>query len=152
MDDTISAIGAGTAGTIVIVLVLGLTEMTVGFGLHVFETLSTLFGSESPVPGLILFFAGGTLMWPMLYISLGQFLPGTGPTRGMALAAILWVGFAPGFAGGVTGALAPAFIEDGMGLVIYLIVTLIAHLVYGAILGGGYRKLGGSELSSSAAV
>lgn len=150
MDDVLSAIAAGAAGSAVITLILLVTEVTSGFGVHVFLILSELIGFQSALLGLVLFFAGGMFTWPLLYITLGQFLPGSGPTRGMVFAAILWLGFAPGFSGGTVGAAAPAFAEGGAGLLVYLLVTLFAHLVYGAILGGGYLRLGGSELGSPA--
>lgn len=150
MDDILSAMGAGAAGSAVVTLVLLTTQATSGFGVHVFVILAALLGSDSVLLGLVLFFGGGMLTWPLLYITLGQYLPGEGATRGMVFAAILWLGFAPGFSGGILGAEAPAVVQGGAGLLVYLLVTLFAHLAYGAILGAGYIRLGGSELSSPA--
>lgn len=150
MDDVFSAMGGGAVGSAVVVLILLVTEATSDFGVHVFLILANMVGSESALLGMVLFFGGGAVTWPLLYITLGQYLPGEGPTQGMVFAAILWLGFAPGFSGGTVGTAAPAFIEGGAGLLIYLIVTFFAHLVYGAILGGGYLRLGGSEVGSPA--
>jgi hypothetical protein len=150
MDDALSAMAAGAAGSAVVTFLLLITEATSGFGAHVFLILAEMIGSQSMLLGMFFFFGGGALTWPLLYITLGRYLPGEGPTQGIVFAAILWLGFAPGFSGGITGATTPAFIEGGAGLLIYLLVTFFAHLVYGAILGGGYLRLGGSELGSPA--
>lgn len=150
MDDALSAMAAGAAGSAVVTLILLVTEATSGFGAHVFLILAEMVGFQSMLLGMLFFFGGGALTWPLLYITLGRYLPGEGPTQGMVFATILWLGFAPGFSGGTVGAAAPAFIEGGAGLLVYLIVTFFAHLVYGAILGAGYLRLGGSELGSPA--
>lgn len=150
MDDTLSAMSAGAIGSAVLTLVLLTTQVTSGFGVHVFVTLAALVGSDSVLLGLVLFFGGGAVTWPLLYVTLGQYLPGEGATRGMVFAAVLWLGFAPGFSGGLFAAEAPSAVQDGAGLLVYLIVTLFAHLAYGAILGAGYLRFGGSELGSPA--
>jgi hypothetical protein len=140
MDETLGAMAAGAIGTAVIVVVLLATEARSGFGAHVFRILSALVGSTGVVVGFVLFVAGGVIAWPLLYTTLGQYLPGTGPTQGMVFAFVLWLGFAPGFSGGTVEAAAPTFTDGGGQALIYLLVTLFAHLAYGAILGGGYER------------
>ncbi|MEM4780008.1 MAG: hypothetical protein QXG03_00355 [Halalkalicoccus sp.] len=150
MDDILSAMGAGAAGSAVVTAILLVTQVTSGFGVHVFRILAEMVGSDSVLLGLVLFFGGGMITWPLLYITLGQYLPGEGAARGMIFAAVLWLGFAPAFSSGVLGTGAPAVVQGRAGLLIYLLVTLFAHLIYGAILGAGYLRLGGSEMGSPA--
>lgn len=144
MDDALSAVSAGAVGTVVTGGIFFLTELTAGFGAHVFRTLSELLligTSGSIVVGLALFVVGGAIVWPLLYITLGRYLPGMGPNRGLVFGTILWIAFVPAFAGGTVGAALPAFAGDtNASLVIYLVVTLIVHLIYGAILGGGHAR------------
>lgn len=141
MDDTLAAIVSGAVGTVAVGLVLLATEARSGFGVHVFLILADLVGTDSLAVGSLLFLAGGTVAWPLLYVTLGRYLPGEGPVRGMVFAVVLWIGFAPGFSGGTAGAAAPAFADGSSAeLLMYLIVTLFAHLVYGAILGGGHVR------------
>lgn len=151
MDETLGAMAAGAIGTAAIVVVLLATEARSGFGAHVFRILSALVGSTGVAVGFVLFVAGGVVAWPLLYTTLGQYLPGTGPTRGMVFAFVLWLGFAPGFSGGTVEAAAPSLADGGGGqLLIYLLVTLFAHLVYGAILGGGYERFADAGANANA--
>jgi len=82
--------------------------------------------------GVAIFVAGGMTVLPLLFITLGNYLPPTGsvPLRGVTYGTIVWTGFVIAF---YTD-------QSGAALVIYLIMTLINHWVYGAVLGLVYTR------------
>lgn len=64
---------------------------------------------------------------PLVFLTVGAFLPPASrpALRGVTFAAVVWVGFVPAFrprAGALT-------------LAAFLVVSLLGHLVYGAVLG-----------------
>lgn len=122
---------------------LGIAAMTpvlfAGEFFGVFEF--AMFTSLAEVAGIVLFFLpisgillgyavfllGGVFVWPQVFASMEPLLPGNRiATSGMVLGAIIWTGFALAFFPGYEGPL---------HLVGYLTVTLLAHLVYGFVMG-----------------
>ncbi|QZP38981.1 cytochrome C oxidase subunit I [Halobaculum magnesiiphilum] len=94
-----------------------------------FVPLTELFGIEPTLAlGLALFAAMGTVLLPMVFLVVGAYLPPEGPRylRGVTFATIFWTGFVP------------AFMPEGPALVAgtFLVVSLVAHWVYGAVLAG----------------
>jgi cytochrome c oxidase subunit 1 len=88
-------------------------------------------GSSTLLGGLI-FLGGGATTLPLLFVSLALFFPGeTLARRGVVHASIIWTGFAIAF---YTG-------QSGVALVLYLVLTYAAHVVYGAVLGYVYGRL-----------
>lgn len=135
MDDDASAMVAGFVATVVIIVLLILADMIVGVSIRPFVTLSNFIGlADHQWVGVLVFFGGGTVLWPFMFITVGRFLPGrTDAIRGMVFSAILWTGFVFLFASGGGGP------ED---LAAYAILTLIAHLAYGFTLGVLFDYLG----------
>jgi multicomponent Na+:H+ antiporter subunit D len=89
---------------------------------------AAFFGIEPTASlGMILFGVGGTFVLPIIFLVVGSFLPPREPRylRGVTFATFFWTGFAPAFWPG-TGALSVG---------IFLVVSLVAHCVYGATLG-----------------
>lgn len=84
------------------------------------------------VGGVAIFVAGGMIVLPLLFITLGNYLPPTGsvPLRGVTYGTIVWTGFVIAF---YTG-------QSGAALVIYFLLTLVNHWVYGAVLGLVYTR------------
>lgn len=82
--------------------------------------------------GVAIFVAGGMTVLPLLFITLGNYLPPTGsvPLRGVTYGTIVWTGFVIAF---YTD-------QSGAALVIYLIMTLVNHWIYGAVLGLVYTR------------
>jgi hypothetical protein len=76
--------------------------------------------------GYLMFLGGGMVIWPLLFAAAGLYLPGdTYAKRGLPYGFVLWTGFAPAF-----------HLEYwGFSLVLYLVLTLIAHFSYGFTLG-----------------
>jgi hypothetical protein len=128
-DGVVGAAG-GLVGTAMMTVVLATGESFGVFSRDSFAVLTTLVGLEGVFPpvtfGYLLFLAGGMVTWPLLFASLKGYLPGeSDPVSGAAFGATLWTGFVFAFYSGFSG----------LTLVGYLLVTLVAHLVYGAGLG-----------------
>lgn len=125
-DGVIGAV-AGAAATVMLSAVL-----FVGLNLGMFESsafagLAVLIGfGGSPLIGYLIFFAGGMTTWPLLFVSLQGYLPGsTLSLRGVSFATVTWTGFLGAF---YTG-------QSGLALAGYVVLTLVAHWVYGFTLG-----------------
>ena len=82
--------------------------------------------------GVAIFVLGGMTVLPLLFITLGNYLPPASsvPLRGVTYGTIIWTGFTIAF---YTG-------QSGAALVIYLVMTLVNHWVYGAVLGLVYTQ------------
>ena len=139
-DGIIGAVG-GFAGTALMTVVFLVASTLGGFDLASFATTAELVGAEAVfgadllVPiGYVIFLGGGMTTWPLLFASLGEYLPGeTYAKRGLVYGFVLWSGFALAFYGGYTG----------LGLVVYVLTTLLGHLGYGFALGSVFDYLGG---------
>lgn len=93
-----------------------------------FAGFAAFFGIEpTAMLGMVVFGLGGTLVLPLIFLVVGSFLPPREPRylRGATFATFFWTGFAPAFWPG-TGMLAIA---------IFLVVSLVAHWIYGLTLG-----------------
>jgi cytochrome c oxidase subunit 1 len=126
---------SGAVGMVAMAPVLALVVLVGAMDLSGFESLAelSLLGPSVPL-GVAVFFAGGVVTLPLVFLALAMFLPGrTLARRGAIFAAVFWVGFAIAFYTGVAGA----------ALAAYLALTLAAHLAYGAVFGAVYDRFGG---------
>jgi hypothetical protein len=128
-DGVVGAAG-GLVGTALMTVVLLIAEQFGAFSRESFAALTRLIGLGGYVPevtfGYLLFLAGGMVPWPLLFASLTAYLPGeTRAVSGIFFGTALWTGFALAFWDGFFG----------LTLAIYLVLTLLAHWVYGACLG-----------------
>ncbi|MFW6320994.1 MAG: DUF6789 family protein [Halohasta sp.] len=82
--------------------------------------------------GVAIFVLGGITVLPLMFITLGNYLPPASSIslRGVTYGTIVWTGFALAF---YTG-------QSGAALVIYLVMTLVNHWIYGAVLGRVYTQ------------
>ncbi|GGM53935.1 cytochrome c oxidase subunit 1 [Halarchaeum rubridurum] len=135
MRDELSTIAGGVAGTAGLVAVLFAGEVLTGYRARPFEALGAFVGAQpDPATGFLLFAAIGVFAWPVVYLSFREYLPGDVPgVRGAVFAVPLWIGYAVvfGLGAGASGS-----------LVGFLLVTLVAHLVYGGLLGFVAVRLG----------
>ncbi len=87
------------------------------------------FGPGPPLllVGVALFVVGGMTVLPLMFLVVGAFLPPERPrfARGMTFATIVWSGFLLGFWPG----------EGLVAVSLFVVVSLVAHWVYGATLG-----------------
>ncbi|WP_408958624.1 DUF6789 family protein [Natrinema sp. 74] len=107
------------------------------FDLESFANLATLLGlPESVALGYALFLVGGMTVWSLLFLSLGEYLPGELTlVTGLWYATVIASGFAIAFYSG----------QSGLELVAYLVFVLIAHWLYGLGLAGTITYLGGRQ-------
>ncbi|WP_227356957.1 DUF6789 family protein [Haladaptatus salinisoli] len=137
VDGLIGAVG-GLVGTAAMTAVL-LVAATIGaFDLNSFTTLAELTGTDVLLPGnpaavgYLIFLAGGMVTWPLLFASIGSYLPGEKyATKGVPYGFVLWTGFSLAFYEGYVGT----------SLVLYLLLTLLGHFAYGFALGAVFDYL-----------
>ena len=122
----VGALAGGVAGTAVMALLWFAARATVAPNLRVFRTLAGLAGAgDDPFLGFVLFVAAGVVAWPLLYVTLGAYLPGsTRPVQATVFALVLWVGFAVAFVG-----------ESAENVAAFVALSVLAHVVYGVLLG-----------------
>jgi hypothetical protein len=128
-DGVVGAAG-GLVGTAMMTVVFLIAQSVGAFELTDFAILTDLLGLSEVVPavlfGFLLFLAGGMVPWPLLFASLMAYLPGEStPVSGAFFGATMWTGFVLAFYTGQTG----------LTLVLYALLTLVAHVVYGLGLG-----------------
>lgn len=123
---------AGFAGLIAMTPVLLVAWLLGGLELSSFTALSEIVAlGENSVVGVVLFVAGGVVTFPLLFVSLAVFLPGANlAQKGTSFGVIVWTGFLIAFYSAQTGATFAA----------YLVLTLLAHAVYGGVLGAVYGR------------
>ena len=128
-DGVVGAAG-GLVGTAMMSVVFLVAESVGAFDRSAFAVLTELVGLDGLVPeilfGYIIFLGGGMFPWPLLFASLKAYLPGrSDPISGAFFGAAMWTGFVLAF---YTG-------QSGLSLVLYVVLTLVAHVVYGLGLG-----------------
>ncbi len=133
---------AGFAATVVLsALMLLKGSMGLMPQLNVIAMLAHMAGFGGPVLGWIAHFLIGTVLWGVLFALLYARLPGSEPVaKGMIFAVGAWLLMmiivmpmaGAGFFGLKLGIMAP-------------VMTLILHLIWGAVLGYVYKSLPGTE-------
>ena len=133
VNDPLSGIAGGVAGTAAMTIVLFIADALTGFQIRAFQQIAVLVGIPGNVVlGFLLFVAAGAIAWPLLFVALCEFLPGgSDAAKGMVFASVLWISFALAFSSGL----------GGFSLMLYLALTWLAHLVYGFTLGAVYDRL-----------
>lgn len=127
-----AAMGGGLVGMALMLPLLAGVPMA----LDLFQTESILefanfavfLGLEpSLTVGAVLFVIGGTTVLPLFFLVAGAFLPPEEPRylRGATFATVIWVGFAMAFwpPGGV------------LTSVLFVVISLVSHWIYGTALG-----------------
>jgi len=123
----IGAVAGGFVGTALMTLVLFIVNALFGAQLSVFATISALSGGgDNVLLGFFLFFAAGSVAWPLLFVTIGAYLPGgTRPRQATIFAMLIWVGFVLSFGESYSG----------LDLAVFLVFSVATHLVYGYVLG-----------------
>lgn len=132
-----SAFASGLAGILVMSPVIAGVPILLGiFQLSSLARFADLVISEAnAILGLVFFAAGGIVVLPLFFIVTATFLPPRSPRylRGATISSFFWIGFVYIFWPG-SGALVNAM---------YLVITLISHWIYGAVLGLVMERLTG---------
>jgi len=149
MDPVRSSIAGGIVATIVLLVFLLVADFLLGgLNLFVFATFTSLCAVGGP-PYCALESATATLLtylwfgllfavaWPLLFAGFTWGLPGeSGLAHGAVFGLVLWAGYVVLVLYGI-GLGGQTFGEN----LPMLVVTLIAYLVYGLVLGGVYDTL-----------
>jgi uncharacterized membrane protein YagU involved in acid resistance len=127
------AIAGGLVGTILLTLMMKfVAPMMTGVTMDVPEKLGAMIGM-GPIAGLIMHLLNGSVIFGLIYAFVFfRFLPGAPWLKGLLSGVIFWLGLEivgmPMMGGGL--------FSSRMGGVKIVVAALIAHLVYGATLGG----------------
>lgn len=146
MTNTKRGIGAGLAATIVLSMIMVAKGM-MGLmpELNVIAMLSSMMKS-APIVGWIVHFMIGMLAWGLGFVAVSRYLPGkTDLIRGISFGVAAWAMMmlvimpmaGAGFFGLKMGMMAP-------------VMTLMLHVIYGAVLGYAYGKLGANKAVTEA--
>lgn len=132
-DGVVGAAG-GLVGTAMMTVVFLIAQSLGAFSLTDFAVLTELVGLTGYVPevlfGLFIFLGGGMFPWPLLFASLKAYLPGRSDlVSGAFFGGAMWTGFVLAFYAD----------QSGFTLVLYAVLTLIAHVVYGTGLGAVFN-------------
>jgi hypothetical protein len=137
IDGFIGAIG-GLVGSTALTVILLIGSSIGAFDFHSFIELAGFTGAAELFPwnpvtvGFIAFFASGMVMWPLLFASIGTYLPGEKyATKGLSFGFVLWTGFVLMFYTGTTG----------IQFILYIVLTLLGHFAYGFSLGAVFDYL-----------
>jgi len=125
------AVIGGLAGTIAMTLMMMFVAPMMGVHMDIAKSLAHMMGS-SHAAGLAVHFFNGTVLFPAIFVfALLRFLPGTTLVKGLIWGGILWamleILVMPMMGMGIFGSTGPGM----KGAV----AALLAHLVYGALLG-----------------
>ena len=134
-DGVVGAAG-GLVGTAMMSVVFLIAQSLGAFNFDDFAILTELVGLTGYVPevlfGFFLFLGGGIVPWRLRFTSLKAYLPGqSDPISGAFFGGAMWTGFVLAF---YTG-------QSGLTLVLYAVLTLLAHIVYGIGLGAVFNYL-----------
>lgn len=134
---TAGSVVGGLVGTVLMTGAFAVANALYGPDIGIYETLADLAGvATGRTVGLGLFVGAGAVAWPLIFATLGPYLPGqSATTRGIVFGVTLWFGFLVGFAADYSG----------LDLLVFVLFSGVAHLVYGALLGiAGSRASGGT--------
>jgi len=127
------AIAGGLVGTILLTLMMRfVAPMMTGQRMDIAGKLGEMTGM-GPTAGMIMNFLFGSVVFALIYaFVLFRFLPGAPWQKGVLSGVLFWLGLEtltmPMIGGG--------FFSSQMGGMKIVVAALIAHLVYGAALGG----------------
>lgn len=134
------AVAGGLAGVVLMIPVLvGLPYVLNLFRtepLQAFAEIGAFVGLQPTVTtGVAMFIFGGTVVLPLLFLVVGAFLPPENrrPVRGATFAVIFWTGFVTAF--WPSGSIAT--------MATFFVVSLLAHVVYGLVLGLSIDRITG---------
>jgi hypothetical protein len=138
-DGLVGALG-GFVGTSLMTVVFLVGASLGGFEMSSFGTTAELIGLDAVLgpemvlaAGYVIFLGGGMTTWPLLFASIGRYLPGDDyATAGLTYGFVLWTGFVLAFNVGYSGT----------ALAVYVVLSLVAHLVYGFSMGSVFDYLG----------
>ena len=133
LREGVIGVAAGSAGMAAMTMVL-LGGVAVGaFDPVSIAGLAAIVGlGEDRLIGYVLLSAAGVVLWPLLFVAIGERVPGrSSPLRGLSFGTVMWSGFALAFYAG----------QSGSALALYATLTLLAHWACEFVLGPAFEFL-----------
>ncbi len=135
VDDRVTAVTSGVIATATMLLFLWSVDAISPYRLQAPFTIAGVLNA-SPTVGLALFAVAGVLVWPLVFLAIGERLaPESEAMRGVVLSLILWMAFAVVF-------LPSLSLSES---VYFVVLSFLGHLVYGSVLGAAFAGLGGEH-------
>lgn len=139
MNRPASAIVGGTVGTGLMSLFFVMMEAQTRYVAGIFGALARFVRLPGRLYfGFLIFAFAGIIVWPLLFVALEDYIPYSADpaVKGMILGGVLWVPFV------ITG-------RGSLGwpvVLVYISVSLLAHLAYGFTLGAVYASLSKEDI------
>jgi hypothetical protein len=134
VDDRVTAVTSGVLATAAMLAFMWPVDAFTAYHLQAHRAIAGLLNAPSSV-GVAVFVVGGVLVWPLVFFAIGQHLAPGEIMRGVVLSLLLWIAFSVVFVPAV------ALSE----FLIFIVLTLLAHLIYGSVLGFSFARLGGEH-------
>jgi uncharacterized membrane protein YagU involved in acid resistance len=125
-----NAVFGGIAGTIVMTLMMMfVAPMMTGMPMDIAAMLGGMLGGYTM--GMIAHIMMGVVVFPLIYVFIYNYLPGSPIVRGLIWGVVLWVA-AVVMVMPMAGA---GFLMSNIGGMMAVMAALMGHLVYGGLLG-----------------
>ena len=125
-----NAVFGGIAGTIVMTLMMMfIAPMMTGMPMDIAAMLGGMLGGYTM--GMIAHIMMGVVVFPLIYVFIYDYLPGSPILRGLIWSVVLWVA-AVVMVMPMAGA---GFLMSNIGGMMAVMAALMGHLVYGGLLG-----------------
>lgn len=134
MSRPAKVMAGGAVGTALMSLVFALMEVQTRYAIGIFDAIAKFARMpDNLYIGFFLFVVAGVVIWPLLFLAVEDYIPfGPDPAvRGMVFGILLWIPF-------VLTALGELIIPL---FVLYLVISFIAHLIYGFSMGAVFAAL-----------
>ena len=134
--NVLRAIFGGLVGTMAMTMMMYLVAPMMGVRMDIAASLAGMLGAPWAV-GLTIHFLNGTVIFPLIYaLVLFRYLKGGSTVQGITFGVLLWL-MAQLVVMPMMGA---GVFSSRMGGVLAVVASLMAHAVYGALLGSIARK------------
>jgi cytochrome c oxidase subunit I len=134
VDDRITAVVSGVLATAAMLAFMWPVDAFTSYQLLAPRAIAELLNAPVTV-GVAAFAAAGTLVWPLVFLVIGQHLAPRDVMQGVVLSLILWIGFIVAFV--------PTF--EPTRFLVFVLLSFLAHVVYGAVLGLSFDRLDGEH-------
>lgn len=134
VDDRITAVVSGVLATAAMLAFTWPVDAFTPYQLLAPRAIAGLLNAPMAV-GVTAFAAVGTLVWPLVFLAIGQYLAPRDVMQGVVLSLILWIGFIAAFV--------PTF--EPTRFLVFVLLSFLAHVIYGAVLGLSFDRLGGEH-------
>lgn len=134
VDDRVTAVASGLLATAAMLAFMWPVDAFTPYQLQAHQAIAEMLNAP-PSVGVAIFVVAGTLVWPLVFFAIGQHLAPREVMRGVVLSLLLWIAFSVVFVPGISLS----------HFLVFLVLSLLAHLVYGSVLGFTFARLGGEH-------